>query len=142
MFQRVGREAHLIEYLAGAESDGIPRMIATLQPKPYVYGKHVAPHDIRATDLSTGKTRWQTAQALGWPFQIVPDLSVEDGINAGRPMFARLWVDEITCAPWAEAITLYRREWHERLGILGDRPVHDFASLGTRQRAGTPPRRD
>ena len=32
-------------------------MIAKLQRRPYVYGKHFAPHDIRATDLSTGKTR-------------------------------------------------------------------------------------
>jgi hypothetical protein len=128
LFQRTGREVHLIDYLEGAESDGLPQMIATLQRKPYVYGKHFAPHDIAATDLSTGKTRLQTAQALGWPFEIVPKLAVEDGINAGRLMFARLWVDETKCGPWLEAMGLYRREWHDRLGIFGDRPVHDFTS--------------
>lgn len=128
LFQRVGRNVQMIEYLEGKESDGIPQMIATLQRKPYVYGKHFAPHDIKATDLSTGKTRWETAKALGWEFTVVKDLAVVDGINAGRLMFARLWVDETACAPWLTAMAHYRRPWLQKHGIFGDHPVHDFSS--------------
>jgi phage terminase large subunit len=127
-FQRVGRQVSLIDYEEGLESDGIPQMIKKLQDKPYLYGKHLAPGDIKATDLSTGKTRWETAKALGWEFTVVPELSVMDGINAGRNMFARLWVEEEKCATWIEAMGAYQRVWFERLGMFGDDPVHNWAS--------------
>ena len=87
-----------------------------------------APHDIRATDLSTGKTRYETSKALGWQFDIVPDLGVDDGISAGRLMFDRAWIDETRCAPFLEAMGQYRREWKDNQGQFGDRPVHDWSS--------------
>jgi hypothetical protein len=128
LIQRVAREVHLIEYLEGTDADGIQSMIALLQRRPYVYGKHLAPHDIKAKELTTGKTREETAKALGWPFTIVPDIGVDDGINAGRMLWARLWVDEEKCEPFLNAIGLYRRQWFERLGMFGPDPVHDFTS--------------
>jgi len=128
MFQRFGRSVQMIDYLQGTESEGIPQMIRALQERGYVWGKHFAPHDIRATDLSTGKTRYETAKALGWHFEVVPDMGVDDGINAGRLMFSRLWIDETRCGEFIEAIGQYRREWKEKLGKFGDHPVHDWAS--------------
>src|SRR5262245_15692115 len=127
-FQRIMRELLFIDYLEGADGDGIPQMVKTLQLKPYVYGKHFAPFDIKTKDLSTGKTRLETAKNLGWPFEIVPDISVDDGINAGKLAFARLYIDEEHCAPWLEMIGHYRRPWDDKLGVFGPNPVHDFAS--------------
>lgn len=127
-FQRVSREIHLIEYLEGDDGDGLPQMIAKLQRRPYVWGKHFAPHDIKATDLSTGKTREETAKRLHWPFTIVPDIGVADGLNAARLAFARLWIDETHCAGWLDALPFYRKPWNEKLQTFGEEPVHDFAS--------------
>ena len=127
-FQRVAREVHFVHYLEGTESDGIQHMIGRLQRLPYVWGRHLAPHDIKATELSTGKTRYELAKKLGWEFTVVPDIGVTDGINAGRLMFARLWIDETNCQAWLEAIGHYAREWFERLGMFGDHPVHNWAS--------------
>lgn len=128
LFQRVSREIHFIEYIEGEDKDGIPQMIAHLQRRPYVFGKHFAPHDINATDLSTGKTRLETAKTLGWPFEIVPGIGVADGINAARLAFARLYVDDTKCDTWLESIGHYRRPWDDKRGMFGDTPVHDFAS--------------
>lgn len=128
LFQRVSREVHMIEYLEGTEQEGITQMIAELKRRPYVYGKHFAPHDIKATELTTGKTREETAKKLGWPFTMVPDIGVDDGINAGKLMFPRMWIDEKGCEKFVEAIAFYRRVWHERQGVFGDHPVHDWAS--------------
>ena len=126
MFQRFGREMRMIDYLEGQESDGIPQLVTELQRKPYVWGRHFAPHDIKATELGTGKTREETSKTLGWPFEIVPDIGVDDGISAGRLLLPRLWIDETRCATFVEALGQYRREWNERLGQFGDRPVHDW----------------
>lgn len=128
MFQRSGRQVALIDYLEGLASDGIPQIITELKKKPYIWGKHFAPHDIRATDLSTGKTRLETAKNLGWPFEVVKDIGIDDGINAARLMLSRTWIEETKGAMLVEALGQYRREWNERTGQFGDRPIHDWAS--------------
>ena len=131
MFQRYGRQMQMIDYEEGQESDGIPQLVHTLQQKPYVWGRHFAPHDIKATDLSTGKTRLETAKALHWEFEVVPDIGVDDGIAAARMLLARTWVDETKCGVFLEALGQYRREWKEATGQFGDKPVHDWASHPT-----------
>lgn len=128
MFQRFGRAVHMIDYHQGIESDGIPQVIAALKERPYVWGKHFAPHDVRATDLSTGKTRIQTAASLGWPFEVVEDIGVDDGINAGRLLFPRFWADDRKCQQFLDAIGQYRQEWDEKRGMFRDQPLHDWAS--------------
>ncbi len=128
LFQRFGSALQMIDFVAGRESDGIPQVIAKLKAKPYVYGKHFAPHDIRSTEIGSGKTRWETAAALQWPFEIVPNISIDDGINAGRLVFARLWVDETNCQEFLDAVGQYRQEWDEKRGIFRDVPLHDWTS--------------
>jgi len=128
MFQRFGRQVSMIDYHQGHESDGIPQIIQVLQTKRYVWGKHFAPHDVRATEISTGKTRWETARALGWTFEIVPEMSVDDGISAARLLFPRLWIDEAKCQLFTDAIGQYRQEWVEKLGMFRDNPLHDWTS--------------
>lgn len=128
MFQKFGRSVNMIDYHQGIESDGLPQVISILKQRPYVWGKHFAPHDIKATDLSTGKTRLETAQGLNWPFEEVPDIGVDNGINAGRLLFPRLWMDEQKCSQFIDAVGAYRQEWDEKRGIFRDVPLHDWAS--------------
>jgi phage terminase large subunit len=128
LFQRFGREVRKIDFLQGNASDGIPDLIRELQRKPYVYGKHLAPHDIAATDLSTGKTRAATAKALGWEFTTVPDIGLDDGINAGKLMFPRLWIDEQKCEAFLDAIGQYKEHWDEKRGVFTGVPEHNWAS--------------
>jgi len=61
-----------------------------------VYGTHNAPHDIQVRELGSGKSRLETAAALGIRFHIVPRLDIADGIDAARAFIARCWFDAAT----------------------------------------------
>lgn len=128
MFQRFGRSVYMIDYHQGVESDGLPQVIARLKERPYIWGKHFAPHDIKATDIGTGKTRLETARALGWNFIEVPEIGIDNGISAARLLFPRLWVDERKCQQFLDAVGQYRQEWDDKKGMFRDVPLHDWAS--------------
>lgn len=127
-YQKIFREMHMIDFWQGDEKDGIPQAAKVLKEKPYVYGRHFAPHDIRATEQGSGKTKLETAKALGISFDIVKDIGVDNGINAGRLMFARLWIDEVNCSYWLDAISQYHQEWDEKRGMFVEKPYHDWTS--------------
>lgn len=130
-YQRT-REGQLrkIDYWQGSGSDGIPEAIQAVLNKLYVYGHHFGPHDLKATDISTGKSRIQTAQGLGLTFTLVPELSIEDGINAAQVTLSQLWVDKDNCREWIKSMKNYGREWDEKRGMYKDVPYHGWSSHG------------
>lgn len=128
-YQTNGITWRKIDYLHGNKK-GLPDWIKLVKEKSYNYGKHFAPHDIAVSDYSlTGnKTRKEVASELGIDFEIVPKLSVEDGINAGRMFFSKLYIDSIKCADFLEAIPQYIREYDDKKKIFKDNPLHDWTS--------------
>lgn len=126
-YQRFPGRVQMIDYWEGGTNDALPQAVKRLQSKEYVYGKHFAPHDIEVHDFSTGKTRLEVAKGLGIRFEALPKLSVDEGINAGRQLFPRLFVNK-SCALWLDAISQYRREWDEDKGIFKPKPLHDWTS--------------
>lgn len=127
-FQVIMGERRMIDYWEGSNKEGIPQAIKSLQNKNYIYGQHFAPHDIETTDISTGKTRKETAEELGIEFEIVPSVPVDDGINAAKLFFNKLWIDEERCQIWLDYIAQYHQEWDEKRGMFRQRPYHDFTS--------------
>ena len=126
-WQRTSEKMRLIDYYEN-NNFGLPHYVKVVKDKPYVYGKHFAPHDIEQRELTTGKTRKETAQSLGINFEVVPNISIADGIDAGRIMFSRVWIDEKKCEPFTDAIKQYRKEWDEKNLVFKDNPVHDWTS--------------
>lgn len=127
--QFVGGQIRVIDYYE-ATGHGLAHYVQTLKAKPYTYGTHYAPHDIQVRELGTGRSRLETAASLGVSFVIAPRLALEDGINAVRMIFNRLWFDERACKRGLECIANYRRAPDERLGGFKAAPVHDWASHG------------
>jgi len=127
-YQRVGNQTQMIDYWEGENNDGIPQAIKALKEKPYIYGRHFAPFDINATDIGTGKKRIEIAKELGWKFDVIPQLKIDDGIEAGRLFFNRLYVDSNNCQYWLDAISQYRQEWDEKRGMFKEIPYHDWTS--------------
>lgn len=119
-------EIRVIDY-EECQGEGLPYYAAVLQRKGYVYGTHWAPHDIIVKE-STGKTRIETASSLGIQFQIVPNVSIEDGIHAARMILGRCWFDQDKCKVGIEALQHYRRDYNQRLNEFKATPVHDWAS--------------
>ena len=125
--QQVGRSVHVIDYYEN-RGEGLPHYVKVLQGKDYVYGEHNAPHDIEVRELSTGKSRRETAYDLGINFRVVPKLPLEDGIHAAKMLLPRCWFDADLCKPGLEALRQYHRAYNERLRSFRNTPVHDWSS--------------
>jgi len=118
----------MVDHLVGEGSEGLPEIIAKVLKKPYNYGKHFGPHDLESTDIGTGKTRIEMANSLGLRFTLVPNYSLEDGINAVSLWLDRLDVNQFTCKEWIKSMKAYEREWDEKRGMYKDEPLHNWAS--------------
>lgn len=128
-YQAVNMERRKIDYVE-LTGKGLGEAIKYVKEKPYIYKNHFAPHDIKVRELGTGESRWETAKKLGIEFQIVPNMSVQDGIEAGRRFFKKLWVDKENCKDWLRLIPQYTKEYDEVKKIFKDRPLHDWTSHG------------
>lgn len=125
--QTIGREIRFIDYIEGS-GEGLDHYAKLLKSKPYVYGRHVAPHDIEVREIGTGKSRRETAARFGINFEVAPKLSIEDGINACRMIFSRLYFDEGKCERGLKALKNYTKEWDDKTKKYKNRPLHNWAS--------------
>jgi hypothetical protein len=121
------REIRLIDFHTNS-GEGLEYYAKYLSEKPYKYGKHFAPHDIKVRDLSTGRSRIEYARKLGLNFTVTPKLTVSDGIQAVRAMLPLCWFDEKKCDYGLEALKQYRKEYDDLNKVYKSSPVHDWTS--------------
>ena len=129
-YQVIRGELHILEYY-GVSGANISDLAAVIKSKPYKYGKHYLPHDARAKTLAAaGKSVIeQLAEYLGINnMAIVPDLGVQDGIQAVRQVLPRCWFDAVKCEDGIEALRQYQREYDEDKKAFRERPRHDWCS--------------
>jgi hypothetical protein len=111
--QQNGMEVRIIDLLVGS-GEGLLYYAKELQKKGYFYGSHNAPHDIEVRDLSTGKSRREFAMSLpdglAIYFQVVPKLSITDGIEAVRNILPHCWFDEQKTKVAVDKLAEYRKE--------------------------------
>ena len=98
----------------------------------YVYGNHYLPHDARAKTLSSNRS---VIEQLGdklpiKSLRIVPNLSLQDGIQASRLALTRAWFDH-KCTDGIECLRQYQREYDEDKKVFRDKPRHDWTSHGS-----------
>jgi phage terminase large subunit len=127
MWQAVGMERRLIEAVEFT-GKGLPDIIADLKKRNYIWGKHFAPHDIKVRELGTGLSRLEVAKNLGWEFEVVPSIGVQDGIDNFRSKLGTVWVDQTRGKDWLRAMRMYQRKYDERTHIFADHPLHDWSS--------------
>ncbi|MHC1627739.1 MAG: terminase large subunit domain-containing protein [Candidatus Nezhaarchaeales archaeon] len=129
--QAVGKEIRLINYYEN-NNEGMQHYINYLEDfkksHNIRYGDHFAPHDIEVRELTTGKSRRDTAREMGINFRVVRQHKVEDGIEAARRLFSRLWIDENRCQFGIECLSQYHYDYDEKKGVFKSNPVHDWAS--------------
>ena len=128
--QQVGKEIRFIDYLEGT-GESVDYYRREMQNKGYYYGKHFWPHDGAVRELTTGKSRQESAQALGLrPIQILPAMNVDDGINAGRMIFNQCWFDKEKCKRGLDCLRNYCKDWDEKRKEFKSYPRHDWSSHG------------
>ena len=66
--------------------------------------------------------------AAGRRVRVMPQLKVEQGIQAARTIFGKCYFDAEKCADGIQALRHYRYEVDEKLGSLRKEPLHDWAS--------------
>jgi phage terminase large subunit len=125
--QSIGFEFRLIDYLDGSQQ-ALQFYLKTLQDKGYVYGTHYLPHDAKAHQLGSGRSIEEQIRAAGLKVEVVPRLSVEDGIAAARAIFGKCWFDKDKCADGIQALRHYRYEYDEDLRTYKKVPLHDWSS--------------
>jgi phage terminase large subunit len=126
-YQVLGQEIRIIDFHEDS-GEGLPYYAKILDQKDYKYGEHWAPHDIQVRELGSGKSRIETAKMLGIQFRIVPNLSIDDGINAVRNTIPRCWFDAKACELGLQALRNYRKEYDDRRQEYKPRPLHDWSS--------------
>jgi len=127
--QRIGREYRVIDYYENSDK-GLPHYIQKLQSKEYIYGRHTAPHDINQRELTSGKSRIDTAAELGINFEAAPFLHVSDGIDAVRGLLPKVWFDKDKCREGLNALKNYRKTYDDVRKTYLNKPYHDWASNG------------
>jgi phage terminase large subunit len=123
--QVVAMEFRVIDYIQDS-GKSIHDYIKQIQTKPYIYGTDFLPHDARAKTLGTRRSIEEIMRSNGRKVQIVPRLSIQDGINAARSIFPRVYVDELKCAKLLECLRNYRWDDSDR-----PKPVHDVYCHGS-----------
>ena len=96
----------------------------------YRYGIHWLPHDARAKTLASGGKSIieQIATKIDIKqLKIVPNLSLQDGIQASRLALNRTWFHN-RCVEGIECLRQYQREWDDDKKVFRDRPKHDWTS--------------
>src|SRR5207253_3421364 len=98
--------------------------------KPYIYDKHLAPHDIMVHEYTSGVSRQASARKMGMTLLPVTRTDVNSGIDAARNLMPRCWFDAIKTDKGIKALENYKKEWDERHGCWRSSPLHNWASHG------------
>ena len=126
-FQYYGREKRMIDYYEN-HGYGLEYYVKVLEEKGYTYGEHYFPHDIKVKELGTGKSRKEVLEGLGIKVNVVPKLSIEDGIQAVRIVFPNLWIDSEKCELFIDAISQYRQLFDEQMQRFKNDAVPDWTT--------------
>jgi phage terminase large subunit len=126
----VRQEIRVIDYYQASGQD-IVHYAKLIQSKPYTYAKHNVPWDaVPKTLASGGKSILEQLSAhLGINhMRVVPNLDLQDGIQAVRAILPRCWFDAGRCKQGLEALRQYQREWDEDRKVFKPKPLHNWAS--------------
>lgn len=130
-FQLYAGGPRFIDY-ESEKKKSLQEWVKICREKQYIYGTHLAPHDIKVEEYTTGQTRFDFAGGLGFHFTVVPKIGdKKESIDAARRLLARAAFDSNKCEPGINALASYHKEWDELKMTFKDKPVHDWSSNGS-----------
>lgn len=128
MVQRNISQMRFVNYMEDSHKT-LDHYSQELRKLPYSWGKIFLPHDGGHGDYKTGKTAAEILTGLKWEVEVLPSMSVDEGIRATRMMLKQSYVDREKCARLVECWKRYRRAIPLSTGEPGA-PVHDVWSHG------------
>lgn len=146
-FQTDGKTIHIVDFftVSGYSADDILSALrgSTLPDNStfpaYAYGTFWLPHDAKNKSFQTGKSVRELFLAQKAQVRMVPELSVQDGIQAARITLPtcvfNVGTDSTQPTPsqtrvrqGLNALKVYQREWDDKKRIFKQTPLHDWSS--------------
>jgi len=100
-----------------------------LRAKPYDYGTDYLPHDGASKHFLTGKSAQDVLQQMGRSVIVLPRIDVDEGIQAARMVFPRVYFDEKRTERLIDCLQNYKFGINAQTGAYTS-PVHDDSSHG------------
>lgn len=128
--QFIGSEIRVIDYYYN-RNEGLNHYAKVIQDKPYVYGGHYFPPDVRQ--------RMQGA-AIQSRYDILCDMyserlvnvieshRVADGITSVKGILSKCRFNEATTKSGIKSLENYRQKYDEQIRKYSDQPLHDWSS--------------
>lgn len=112
----------------------IPNIVAEIKElyksKSWKMGEWWMPHDAGAKSLQTGISIIEQLWTLGVRPRLVPNIEVQQGIQATRRTFPFLRIDGNECYHGLEALKSYSKKWNDKAKTYSREPHHNWASHG------------
>ena len=130
-WQETPHGVHVIDFYTN-NGEQAQHYIDMLRDKPYDYSRIHLPHDAKAKTFATNKSALEQFMD-GFAdkeaqINIVPKLSVEDGIEAARQLLKFTHFDYDRCYYGVECLRVYRKKWDEVNQCFMKTPLHDYSS--------------
>ena len=122
-------EIRLIDYQEWTDT-GLQDVLKDISQMPYIYADMFMPWDINIRELTSGATRLELIEDLGFDVVVCKRQSIEDGINAVRHILPRCYWDEGKTQRGLDCLENYRKRWDGRAGVFLQKPEHDEYSHG------------
>jgi hypothetical protein len=135
LFQQNGANIDYIGYIEG-NNKGLQDYWKELQElkdnlRFAKWGYHFAPHDIRNREwANSARSRLASAADIGLHFIVVPDLSIQDRIDAGRAFMKDCRFHKTYCRQLLRCLREAVREYDDLNKVFKDKPLHNWALHG------------
>jgi phage terminase large subunit len=130
-FQAVGAQLFILDHYA-ASGVGLEHYRDVIEQRErergWKHGDDYVPHDAKIKEWGSGRTRVETMQSMGLHPMLVPNASIDDGINAVRRALPLCVFHPRTEDGGISALEQYRREWDDDKKAFRASAVHDWTS--------------
>jgi hypothetical protein len=98
------------------------------------WGMHYVPHDMRNREFTSGVSRMEVAEKMGYKMSpVIKDgqaYGLEVGIQVVRSTLPNCVFDRKNCELGIQCLEFYRKKYNEALKVYYDTPLHDKYSHG------------
>ena len=128
--QTTGQEVRILDYVEN-HGQGLDWYVNWIKDNNWTNASHKLPHDVAVRELGTGKSRLEMLQGAGLNVDVLPRLSVDDGIQSVRRLLPKCWFNMPKVRQGVDCLRNYRREFDEKRNVYYEKPLHDWASHGS-----------
>ena len=93
---------------------GLEHYVNWLEERDYTGGWDYVPHDVQVKEWASGRRRIDVMRKLKRRPRVVPNVPVQDGINAARQLLKKSVFDFKCEVEGISALEQYRREWDDK----------------------------